>query len=67
MNNLWKFEHERVEVICTDGQVLRGVVGDYIDADDNEPPKESIVLDLFEGGYPTEIFGDEIMSVEVLE
>ena len=66
MNDLWTYEKEKVQIICTDGQVLRGIVRYYIDAEDNDPPRESIVLNLFIGGYPTEVYKDEIQSIEIL-
>lgn len=67
MEKLWMYEKERVEVVLKNGKVFRGKVGDYIEAEDNDRPIDSIILDLFSGGYPTEIYENEIESITILK
>jgi hypothetical protein len=66
-----KLEGKNVRIICNDGQIFEGNVGDYIFADDNVNGKESIILDPFPGfplyGCPVEFLEEEIKTIKVIE
>ena len=58
------FFEKRVNVVCTDGDILTGYVGDYIDPIDNENGKPSIVIDT-DSGALIELYEDDIKSIKV--
>ena len=58
---LHEYEGRKVRLITTIGNTFEGYVSDFIEAEDNEPEKESIII----GDY--EIFEDEIKSIELLD
>ncbi len=74
--NLRKFEFKNVRMVCTDGDVFEGFVGDYIFPEDNEPEGiEGIVLDnakrinndVCSYDYPVGFNADEIKSIEIIK
>lgn len=58
---LHEYEGQKVRLITTIGNIFEGYVSDFIEAEDNEPEKESLII----GDY--EIFEDEIKSIELLD
>ena len=65
---LWKFEDEKVRIRCTDGDVLEGVVGDYIWEDDNEKYGCDGIFLYRNGNYDDTILvnSNEIKSIEII-
>lgn len=65
MIDLTKHENlldERVNVLCTDGQIIMGEWIDWTSAQDNEPDPESITI-LKTGGILVEVFVNEIAAI----
>ncbi|NLL91206.1 MAG: hypothetical protein GX222_02155 [Ruminococcaceae bacterium] len=65
--NLQEYEGKQVVIKTIDDEIFRGVVGDYMFAEDNNPPKESIIIDAIGFSNPIEIFADEIKSIEIVK
>jgi hypothetical protein len=61
---LIQYLEQRVEVTTTQGETIQGLVTDYMDPEDNNPPKESIIIENANGDL-IEIFADEIRQVAV--
>ena len=63
---LRSYEGKKVVIELNDKKVYRGRVSDFIFAEDNNPPKNSIIVDASGHKFPIEIYEDEIKSIEVL-
>lgn len=64
--NLVQYYNKKVRITDTAGQVFLGVVTDYIEAEDNEPEVESIVIDELSGEL-LEFYEESIKEIEIIE
>lgn len=63
---LVNFYGRNVTVILTDGSSVKGIVNDYIDPEDNENMKESIIIDT-NSGEIIELYEHDMLSISVEE
>lgn len=66
---LWNYLHSRVQVVTSDGEVIKGFVTDFIDEIDNDEQDEiTILIDNPGPDEPTEIslFESEIISIKAI-
>ena len=66
---LWNCLHSRVQVVNSDGEVIKGLVTDFIDEMDNDEQDEiTILIDNPGPDEPTEIslFESEIISIQAI-
>lgn len=64
---LWNYLRSRVQVVTSDGEVIKGFVTDFIDEMDNDEQDEiTILIDNPRPDEPTEIslFESEIVSIK---
>ena len=64
---LWNYLRSRVQVVTSDGKVIKGFVTDFIDEMDNDEPDElTILIDNPSPDEPTEIslFEREINAIQ---
>ena len=64
---LWNYLHLRVQVVTSDGKVIKGFVTDFIDEMDNDEQDEiTILIDNPSPDEPTEIslFEREISTIQ---
>ncbi|MEY8436000.1 hypothetical protein AALA56_09405 [Streptococcus hyointestinalis] len=64
---LWNYLHSKVQVVNSDGQVINGLVTDFVDEMDNDEQDEiTILIDNPNLDEPTEIslFESEIVSIK---
>ena len=64
---LWNYLRSRVQVVTSDGKVIKGFVTDFIDEMDNDEQDEiTILIDDPSPGEPTEIslFETEISTIQ---
>lgn len=61
--NLSELYGKKVVIEAIDKQVFRGTVGDYVEPEDNENNKESIVLDAIGHPNPIELYESDIKAV----
>lgn len=66
---LWDYVNATAEIHLTNGRIIRGLVDEYINAEDNESGKESIIINQYpsSNGVLVEIMEDEIKSITILE
>lgn len=62
--NLMKYLDQHVEVTTTQGEIIKGIATDYMYPEDNNPQKESIIIETTNEDL-IEIFTDEIKKIEV--
>lgn len=58
------FHHKKIKITTTDEEVFSGYVINYLPADENEPERESIVVECQNGIF--EFYEDELKHVEIL-
>lgn len=66
---LWDYLRSRVQVVTSDGKVIKGFVTDFIDEMDNDEQDEiTILIDNPNPDEPTEIslFESEIISIKAI-
>jgi len=66
---LWNYLHSKVQVVNSDGQVINGLVIDFVDETDNDEQDEiTILIDNPNPDEPTEIslFESEIISIKAI-
>ena len=66
---LWNYLHSKVQVVNSDGKVIKGFVTDFIDEIDNDEQDEiTILIDNPNLDEPTEIslFESEIVSIKTI-
>ena len=66
---LWDYLRSRVQVVTSDGKVIKGFVTDFIDEMDNDEQDEiTILIDNPSPDEPTEIslFENEIISIKAI-
>lgn len=66
---LWNYLRSRVQVVCSDGKIIKGLVTDFVDEMDNEEQDEiTILIDNPVPDGPTEIslFESEIISIKAI-
>ena len=66
---LWNYLRSRVQVVNSDGEVIKGLVTDFIDEMDNDEQDEiTILIDNPSPDEPTEIslFESEIISIKAI-
>lgn len=66
---LWDYLRSRVQVVTSDGKVIKGFVTDYIDEMDNDEQDEiTVLIDNPSPDEPTEIslFENEIISIKAI-
>ena len=66
---LWDYLRSRVQVVTSDGKVIKGFVTDFIDEMDNDEQDEiTILIDNPSPDEPTEIsfFESEIISIKAI-
>ena len=66
---LWNYLRSRVQVVTSDGKVIKGFVTDFIDEMDNDEQDEiTILIDNPSPDEPTEIslFESEIISIKAI-
>ncbi|RGM74838.1 hypothetical protein DXB95_03185 [Streptococcus ilei] len=66
---LWDYLRSRVQVVTSDGKVIKGFVTDFIDEMDNDEQDEiTILIDNPNPDKPTEIslFESEIISIKAI-
>lgn len=66
---LWNYLRSRVQVVNSDGQVINGVVTDFVDEMDNDEQDEiTILIDNPASNEPSEIslFESEIISIKTI-
>ena len=66
---LWNYLRSRVQVVTSDGEVIKGFVTDFIDEMDNDEQDEiTILIDNPRPDEPTEIslFESEIISIKAI-
>ena len=66
---LWDYLRSRVQVVTSDGKVIKGFVTDFIDEMDNDEQDEiTILIDNPRPDEPTEIslFESEIISIKAI-
>lgn len=66
---LWNYLHSKVQVVNSDGQVINGLVTDFVDEMDNDEQDEiTILIDNPNLDEPTEIslFESEIISIKAI-
>lgn len=66
---LWNYLRSRVQVVTSDGKVIKGLVTDFIDEMDNDEQDEiTILIDNPSPDEQTEIslFESEIVSIKVI-
>lgn len=66
---LWDYLRSRVQVVTSDGKVIKGFVTDFIDEMDNDEQDEiTILIDNPSTDEPTEIslFESEIISIKAI-
>lgn len=66
---LWNYLRSRVQVVTSDGEVIKGFVTDFIDEIDNDEQDEiTILIDNPGPDEPTEIslFESEIISIKAI-
>lgn len=66
---LWNYLHSKVQVVNSDGQVINGLVIDFVDEIDNDEQDEiTILIDNPRPDEPTEIslFESEIISIKAI-
>lgn len=66
---LWNYLHSKVQVVNSDGQVINGLVTDFVDEMDNDEQDEiTILIDNPNPDEPTEIFlfESEIVSIKTI-
>lgn len=66
---LWNYLRSRVQVVNSDGQVINGVVTDFVDEMDNDEQDEiTILIDEPASNEPSEIslFESEIISIKTI-
>lgn len=64
---LWNYLHSKVQVVNSDGQVINGLVTDFVDEMDNDEQDEiTILIDNPNLDEPTEfsLFESEIVSIK---
>lgn len=64
---LWNYLRSRVQVVTSDGKVIKGLVTDFIDEMDNDEQDEiTILIDNPSPNEPTEIslFESEISAIQ---
>ena len=67
---LWNYLRSRVQVVTSDGKVIKGFVTDFIDEMDNDEQDEiTILIDNPSPDEPTEIslFESEIISIKAIQ
>lgn len=65
--NLGQYEGKKVRLISKSGKTYIGIVGDYIDPEDNEPEGiASVVLDIPGAKHPVEFPEHDIVSIEAI-
>lgn len=64
--NLRSYEGKNVVVELNNKKVYKGQVSDFIFAEDNNPPKNSIIVDAKNYENPIEIYEDEIKLIDVI-
>ncbi len=64
--DLVKFYNKKVRITDTDGHVFLGTVTDYIEAEDNNPEVESIIIDELNGDL-LEFYEDTIKEIEIIK
>lgn len=62
---LKKYEGKKVVIMTKDKQILRGIVGDYIEPIHNKNNRESIVVDDVIRRFPVEVYEEEIETIEI--
>ncbi|EGL84799.1 conserved domain protein [Streptococcus infantis SK1076] len=66
---LWNYLRSRVQVVTSDGKIIKGLVTDFIDEMDNDEQDEiTILIDDPSYNEPTEIslFESEIISIKAI-
>jgi len=66
---LWNYLRSRVQVVTSDGKVIKGFVTDFIDEMDNDEQDEiTILIDNPSPAEATEIslFESEVLSIETI-
>ena len=66
---LWNYLHSKLQVVNSDGQVINGLVIDFVDETDNDEQDEiTILIDNPNPDEPTEIslFESEIISIKAI-
>ena len=61
---LKQFEGEKVIVVLQSGERREGVVTDFLSSDENNPPKDSIIMRLGNNSL-TEIYAEEISTISL--
>ena len=66
---LWNFLRSRVQVVTSDGKVIKGFVTDFVDEVDNDEQDEiTILIDNPSPDEPTEVslYEDDIISIQAI-
>lgn len=66
---LWNFLRSRVQVVNSDGKIIKGLVTDFVDEVDNDEQDEiTILIDNPSPDEPTEVslYEDDIMSIQAI-
>lgn len=66
---LWNYLRSRVQVVNSDGKIIKGLVTDFVDEMDNEEQDEiTILIDNPSPDEPTEIslYEGEIISIKAI-
>lgn len=67
---LWNYLHSKVQVVNSDGQVINGLVTDFVDEMENDEQDEiTILINNPNPDEPTEIslFESEIVSIKTIK
>ena len=66
---LWNFLRSRVQVVNSDGKIIKGLVTDFVDEVDNDEQDEiTILIDNPSPDEPTEVslYEDDIISIQAI-
>ncbi|GAB6170076.1 hypothetical protein JCM1393_25360 [Clostridium carnis] len=59
---LWEYVGKEIEVICVEGEIIKGKCTDFTQALDNEPEVDSIGVEV--GNLSYELYQNEIESIK---
>lgn len=65
--NLRGYEGKNVIVQTDKKKIYRGKARDFVFAEDNNPQKNSLIIDAVGYEFPIEIYEDEIQSIEIMK
>lgn len=66
---LWNFLRSRVQVVNSDGKIIKGLVTDFVDEVDNDEQDEiTILIDNPSPDEPTEVslYEDDVISIQAI-